>query len=241
MKRPVIMFAVGAIALLATALPAAAHSEFQPGTTNVGATTKFNLFVEDEEPTAGTVKVELFFPTAIKVDAAAVPAGWTVTAQGGSVGSTATGLTWAGPALSDSANLKLTLGPFAQTTGRLQFKVLQTYDNGTVVRWIDTNPVGGPEPTSPGPVIDVLAKGVAAPTTTVDAGHDHSTETPAHDHGAETTVHDHAAAPHDATVTTAAPAKKSDSSNTGAIVGIIAAVVVLGGGLAFAVRSRKKP
>ena len=229
-------------------MPASAHTEFQPSSATAGATTVFNLFVEDEKSDAGTTKVELFFPKGIEliVAAAKAPEGWTVTADGGSIGAAANGLTWAGPALDDSANLALTLGPLPTTEGPLQFSVLQTYDNGDVDRWI-----GAAGSENPGPGLQILAEG--ATTTTAEGAHDDGN---GDHHAAETTVADHhggesgheggshdattSAAPSDST-TTAAAAAKDDSSNAPAIIGVIAAALVLGGGVAFAAKSRKKP
>jgi hypothetical protein len=51
----------------------------------------------------------------------------------------------------------LTIGPLPDSEGRMQFKVLQTYSDGTEDAWISDWPVGAPEPDKPGPVIDLVA------------------------------------------------------------------------------------
>ena len=247
MKRTLTIFALASAAVVASALPASAHVELQPSSAAVGTTTKFNLFVEDEKSDAGTTKIELFFPTGVEltVAAAGVPAGWKVTAQGGAIGSTATGLTWAGPALDGNANLAVTLGPLPAASSVLSFKVVQTYDNGDTDRWI-----GSAGDSNPGPQLTLVAQG--ATTTTGEGAHDDGNGS---HHGTETTVADHHGSEgtgdpghHDAETTTskapttASPAPaKDDSSNAPAIIGVIVAALVLGGGVAFAAKSRKKP
>jgi hypothetical protein len=98
--------------------------------------------------------------------------------QGGQVGGPATGVTWTRPSgpNDESPVVALRLGPLPTTPGRLQFKLLQTYSNGAVHRWIDDWPEGAEEPEMPGPVLDLVAGGpgevppptaatTAAPTT----------------------------------------------------------------------------
>jgi hypothetical protein len=39
----------------------------------------------------------------------------------------------------------------------LEFKAVQTYDNGDVVRWIESTPPGGAEPEHPAPVLTLTS------------------------------------------------------------------------------------
>src|SRR5262249_11891089 len=55
------------------------------------------------------------------------------------------------------------LGPLPKTPS-LEFKVLQTYSDGTVVHWIDDTPPGGPEPEHPAPVLTLTAGGSDTPS-----------------------------------------------------------------------------
>ena len=50
------------------------------------------------------------------------------------------------------------LGPLPKTAS-IAFKTLQTYSDGSVVRWIDATPPGGPEPANPAPVLTLTAAG----------------------------------------------------------------------------------
>jgi hypothetical protein len=94
--------------------------------------------------------------------------------QGGAVGAEATGVTWtrASAPPDESPVLPLRIGPLPAQEGRLQFKLLQTYSNGEIDRWIDDWPAGAAEPDMPGPVLDLVTGAAgdpppptAAPTT----------------------------------------------------------------------------
>jgi uncharacterized protein YcnI len=45
----------------------------------------------------------------------------------------------------------ISVGPLPTDTDKLTFKALQTYSNGTIVRWIEESAPGGPEPEHPAP------------------------------------------------------------------------------------------
>jgi hypothetical protein len=102
----------------------------------------------------------------------------------------------------------------------LEFRALQTYDNGAVVRWIEATPPGGPEPDHPAPVLTIGAT----------AGEDHHAEegtdsTAASDHGEASSTND-----------------SSDDNGT-VIAVIVIAVIVLaaGGGALIYMRPRRTP
>jgi len=70
---------------------------------------------------------------------------------------------------------RLTAGPLPRTD-QLVFKVLQTYDDGQVQRWIDESDPGEPEPEHPAPVLALDTATAAA----AEHGHDEVTSvTPA--------------------------------------------------------------
>jgi uncharacterized protein YcnI len=171
MRRVVAAGAVAATALMLTAGVAAAHTEWEPGDAAPGSVADLTLFVEDEQPDAGTVKVELFFPEPLTVAALPAAPGWTSTVVGGQLGGPATGVTWDGGPAPGDVELPITLGPLPDLPGQVQFKVVQTYDNGEVDRWIDDWPEGSPEPPSPGPVLGLVpgAAGSIPPSTEAPA------------------------------------------------------------------------
>lgn len=220
MRRVLLAVLICVVTVFGVAVPCFAHTEFEPATADANATVAFNLFVEGEQPNAGTSKVRLAFPEGVMLVVVDVPppAGWTVTIDGGSVGGPASGITWEGGPEPGDVNFPLTLGPLPATAGRLQFKVLQTYDNGVEDAWIDDWPVGAEEPPTPGPVVDITASAESAPSTTATTS---TTASSLDQTAAETT-----------------PAPRDDSS-TGLIIAIVAAVVILGLGGFFFIRSRR--
>lgn len=176
MRRLIVSGVVFAAALVLVAGPVSAHNEFEPAEAAPGSIAELTFFAEDELPDAGTTKVELQFPQAITVVALPAVEGWTATVVGGQLGSPATGVTWEGGPAPGDVEFPITLGPLPAEPGRLQFKSIQTYDNGDSDAWIADWPEGAPEPENPGPVLDLVAGAPGsipattdAPTTTTEA------------------------------------------------------------------------
>ena len=110
--------------------------------------------------------------------------------------------------------------------GRLQFKVLQTYANGDVDRWISEWPLGAPEPDQPGPVLDLVegAPGTVPPTS------DPTTPTSPPE------------TPTSAPPTTAtAPAGDDEEGDGVAVLPIALGVIVVGGGAFWWWLRRRRP
>jgi uncharacterized protein YcnI len=233
MRRVVATGAVAATALMLTAGVAAAHSEWEPGDAAPGSVADLTLFVEDEQPDAGTVKVELFFPEPITVAALPAAEGFTATVVGGQVGGPATGVTWEGGPAAGDVEVPITLGPLPDQPGQLQFKVVQTYDNGEVERWIDDWPEGSPEPPNPGPVLGLVPGAAGSippalvPATTAPA----TTEAPA------------TTSPPATTGDQSAAAESDDDSGTSPLVWLIpvALVIAAAAGVAVYLRRRRAP
>jgi uncharacterized protein YcnI len=232
MRRVIAWGVAVAATLVVAAVPAAAHNGWEPTTAAPGSVVDLTLFVEGEQPDAGTTTVELFFPAPITVVALPAVPGWTATPMDGQLGGPAGGVTWAGGPAPGDLELPIRLGPLPSEPGRLQFKTVQTYDNGEVDRWIDEWPEGAPEPPAPGPVLDLVPGGpgsipatTAAPTTTAAT----TTTTAA---STTTTEADRAAAD-----------DSDEGSDGGVVPWVVAAAVVLavaGGGFAY-LRSRRSP
>jgi hypothetical protein len=132
----------------------------------------------------------------------------------------------AGP--DDDPVLPFSIGPLPRAGGRLQFKVLQTYSNGEIDRWIEDWPAGAPEPEMPGPVLDVTPGAApassAAPTSTAPP---------------TTTVTTAATTP---PTTTATDQSDDDDSNLVPIIlGISLFLLVAGGTTAFVVMRKRGP
>jgi uncharacterized protein YcnI len=171
------------IGVLAAATPAAAHVTVNPRQETQGGYARLAFRVPNESDAASTTKVEVFLPAKspiASVSTMPVP-GWTVavtrgkpatplTAHGSEVTEVITKLTWtATPAAVIRAGqfqeFPVSLGPLPEVDS-LVFKALQTYSDGTVVRWIDEPVAGGAEPEKPAPVLTLAkaaAEGVEAP------------------------------------------------------------------------------
>jgi len=229
--RRVVASGVAAVAALVLAVtPAAAHNEWDPETAAPGSVVDLTLFVEDEQPNAGTTTVELFFPAPITVAALPAVPGWTATPMDGELGGPASGVTWAGGPAPGDVELPIRLGPLPNEPGRLQFKTVQTYDNGEVDRWIDNWPEGAPEPPAPGPVLDLVPGGPGSiPATTASSTTIASTTTTTT--ASTTTEADQAAA---------GDTDDSDS-NVVPIVVAVAVILAVAGGVFVFVRSRRSP
>ncbi len=139
-----------------------------------GGYTKITFRVPTEDVTAGTIKLEVKFPTDTPVSSMRTKpvAGWTATVnkvtldkpvkQGdteikeavGSVVWTANPGVRIGP--SEFGEFELSGGPMP-ATDKLVLPAVQTYDNGKVVSWIEPPSADGKEPEHPAPVVQ-LAK-----------------------------------------------------------------------------------
>jgi uncharacterized protein YcnI len=152
-RRSIAVGAVaGALALIALASPATAHVTLNPNTAAPGAYATFAVRVPNEEPTANTVKIELYLPTDHPIPSVSVEPtpGWKVdvttgalpkpvATRDGTLTKAVTQITWTDGVIAPGQfqNFQLLLGPLPSGTPALHFKALQTYSNGDVVRWID--------------------------------------------------------------------------------------------------------
>jgi uncharacterized protein YcnI/predicted anti-sigma-YlaC factor YlaD len=162
--------------LLATTGSAAAHVTAQPNTATQGSYTKIAFRVPNEEDKASTTKLEVTFPAdhpVASVETKDVP-GWTVQvdkakpakplkSDDGDVAEVVSKITWTGGRITPDtfAEFEVSLGPLPTDTDSLVFKAVQTYDNGDVVRWIDT----GAEADHPAPTVKLSPKATTAAVT----------------------------------------------------------------------------
>ena len=155
--------AVAALAVAGMAAPALAHVEVKADKTTAGATdvtVSFNG--EAENPKAGIKTERVVLPDGIAPDSVTpvkLPPGWSFSRG-------ADGFTVGGKALkvgTDSVwSVKIAKLPDGQT--RLSFKTLETYGDGQLVRWIEIQEAGQPEPDNPAPLL-VLKPGPSAAAT----------------------------------------------------------------------------
>ncbi|PZG00157.1 YcnI family copper-binding membrane protein [Micromonospora deserti] len=174
--------ALGAVAVLGFAAPASAHVTVNPREATQGGYGRFAFRVPNESDTASTTKLEVVLPENAPVGSVStmpVP-GWTVTVEkrrvdppvevhGSQLSEAVSKLTWT--ATGDAAvkpgqfqEFPVSMGPLP-AVDRMVFKALQTYSDGTVVRWIEEPAPGAEEPESPAPVLTLTAASPSAPPT----------------------------------------------------------------------------
>jgi periplasmic copper chaperone A len=219
----------GVVVALGIAGPAFAHVTVNPNAATQGGYGRVAFRVPNESDTASTVKLEVNLPEdapVASVSTMPVP-GWTVavekrtlstplTVHGSQVTEVVGKLTFTAAAgggvkPGEFQEFPVSMGPLPEKD-QMIFKVLQTYSDGEISRWIDEPVEGGEEPENPAPVLK-LAKATDAAVLAAGA----ATAGPS----------------------VAAVADSSDDSSSGAAVGLGIAGLIAGvlglvlGGLAF--------
>jgi uncharacterized protein YcnI len=173
LRRVAVVGALAAAGVLAAAGSAFAHVTVHPDSYPQGASDGTLTFrVPNEENSADTTKVDVFLPTdepIASVLVAPIP-GWTATVKSvkltkpivtddGSITNAVSEVVWTGGKIAPGQYQDFTVAFGQLPTGvdQLAFKALQTYSDGTVVRWIDLQQKGQPEPDHPAPVLTLTA------------------------------------------------------------------------------------
>ena len=129
---------------------AAAHVQVRPSVVAPNDPVEFTVVVPSERP-AHTTKVDLKLPAGVIPFAYGDAPGWRrrlITASNGAVER----VVWTGRLAKDGYARFTFLAGTPEKPTTLAWKALQTYDDGTVARWI-----GSPDAESPAPVTKVLA------------------------------------------------------------------------------------
>jgi uncharacterized protein YcnI len=172
---------VGLLAVAVLASPAFAHVTVTPAQATQGGFTVLTFLVPNEQDSATTTKVEVNLPAdqpLASVVIKPVP-GWAATStttklaapiqsDDGPVTEAVTKVTWVATGAAaiqpgQFQEFSLSVGPLPDAD-QMIFKVLQTYSDGTIVRWIDEPNPNGSEPAHPAPVLK-LAKAAGTTTT----------------------------------------------------------------------------
>jgi uncharacterized protein YcnI len=219
---------------------ASAHVTVSPSSAPQGAFTSIVFRVPTESDKASTTKVDVHLDMAhpiATVDYQALP-GWTTAVttaklstpitddDGNQITEAVSEIVWT----ADSAATAIKPGQFLEfpvelgplpNTGSIAFKTLQTYSDGSVVRWIEDTPPGGPEPENPAPVLTLTAEGASGAASAPSS-----------------------AVPTVAAGTPAAAPSSSSGSNSGALTvaiigGLLGLVGAVLGGAAYA-RTRER-
>ncbi|NES16846.1 MULTISPECIES: YcnI family protein [Micromonospora] len=168
-----------ATAVLGLAGPASAHVTVNPKEATQGGYGRFAFRVPNESDTAATTKVEVVLPENAAVGSVSTMpvAGWTVTVQkrkvdppvevhGSQLTEAVSKLTWTaatggGVKPGEFQEFPVSMGPLPQVD-KMVFKVLQTYSDGNVSRWIEEPTPGQEEPEHPAPVLTLTAASASA-------------------------------------------------------------------------------
>lgn len=149
-RRPLLVTAATVLAALGCAGAADAHVQLQPSLVAPNDPVEFTVLVPSERE-AHTTKVELKLPDGVLPFAYGETPGWTrrlVTADNGAIER----VVWTGKLAKDGYARFTFLAGTPEKPTTLTWKALQTYDDGTVARWI-----GSPDSESPAPVTQVRA------------------------------------------------------------------------------------
>lgn len=242
-KPAVPLVVVGAAMWLAT--PAFAHIHTDPPAVEAGKAATVGFVVEHGCAGSATTGIDIQLPQGSK-DASGVDAGGFTSSVKDDVVSFK-----GGPLDPDTAQtFQVRFTPPA-TGGDVPVKLIQTCEQGEL-SWIEVAKDGEPEPEHPAPMLKITEGTPSAADETPE--HDHGADTApaaadhqAGDHAAATDTtehaadheaagdHDHAADPR---AVPAAEVNNGSSSNTPLFIGLGAAVVVAGAGIALYLRSR---
>ena len=181
-KRTAVVAGTVAALTLAIAAPAAAHVTVGSSNAVQGGYGTVTFKVPNESDQASTTKLEVTLPADAPVASVSVRPvpGWTAVteksklatpleAEGSQITETVSKITWT--ASGDAAIKPGQFQMFDVSMGRLPktpqmvFKALQTYSDGTIVRWIDEPTTNGTEPENPAPVLTLAAAAGDAPAT----------------------------------------------------------------------------
>jgi uncharacterized protein YcnI len=188
--------AVG-ILVLGPALAADAHVKVSPNAASAGDDIALTFRVPNESEAAGTVKVEIDLPAKSPFAGAEYDPvqGWSaeivteklakpIKNDGVSITEAPVKIIWtADPGVQIRAGqfqefaVALDLTP---SVGSVKFPTIQTYSDGTVVKWNQTTPKSGKEPDNPAPVLyvnDPVPEDAAAGGVTVSASTDSTAST----------------------------------------------------------------
>jgi len=171
MRRILAAIGITVAVLALTAGTAAAHVSIQPDEAPQGGYATVSLQVPNEEANATTTQVLVTMPEdhpLASVSVEPVP-GWTITPQkeqlakpiatdDGQITEAVTRVTYSGGQIAPGQfqRFPISIGPLPTDTDHLVFKAVQTYSDGTEVRWIEEAAPGADEPEHPAPTLTLV-------------------------------------------------------------------------------------
>ncbi len=190
LRKSFVRIGAGLAGVLAAGLiagPASAHVTVNPGAASQGGYTKLTFRVPNERPDAATTAVAVSFPAATPIASVSVKpiAGWVtgvtssklatpIKTDDGEITEAVSTIVWtanrpdAAIAPGQFQEFEVSGGPLP-AVDQLVFKVLQTYSDGEVVRWIE-EPAAGKEAEHPAPVLKLTRGTESGDGMSVSAG-----------------------------------------------------------------------
>jgi periplasmic copper chaperone A len=185
LRAALIVVGVTLVGVFGFAALASAHVTVSSSDATQGGEGKVTFRVPNESDTASTIKVQVVLPAQQPIASVLVlpVPGFTSAVSttklakpitnddGDQVSEVVSQITWTAdsPATAikpgEFAEFSVSMGPLPKAAS-MTFKALQTYSDGTIVRWIDVTQPGQPEPEHPAPVLALAA----APATTTSGG-----------------------------------------------------------------------
>jgi uncharacterized protein YcnI len=156
--------------------PASAHVTVNPDQATPGGFAKLTFRVPTEAPKASTTRVSVTFPSATPLASVSIKPhpGWTakvtksklakpIEDEGLKLTEAVSRITWtaqkgAGIAPGQFDEFDVSVGPLPSSAKSMSFPTVQTYDDGTTVRWTDPVTAGGKEPEHPAPTLTLAAE-----------------------------------------------------------------------------------
>jgi uncharacterized protein YcnI len=180
---------VASISLVLVAAPGWAHVTVNPGTATQGGYTALTFRVPNETDSTATTKVQVFLPQDHPLASVSVKPhpGWhaqvvtkklanPLSTDDGEVTEGVFSITWTPNSKQDAIQpgqydeFDISVGPLPEVSS-LTFKALQTYSDGTVVRWIDPPAAEGqPEPEHPAPTLTLVPASAEGADSSSSAG-----------------------------------------------------------------------
>jgi uncharacterized protein YcnI len=175
-RKSMAALAVFSAALFLFPLVASAHVEIEADGAPTNGVVATTISAENECPNNGKLaSVELDFPAtpAITTATPAPVTGWSAAVVKGADGQSVSKITWTNDAKVDGeGKFPVEMGTIPSGTKEIDFKALDTCDNGEVTRWIEP----GENSEHPAPVLAITAVKATGTTTTTAASDSKSSD-----------------------------------------------------------------
>jgi uncharacterized protein len=182
--RVLVTLAAATLPVVLLAGAASAHVTVNAVGATQGGYAKLTFRVPTEMDNASTTRLQVFFPQSQPLASVSIQPhpGWSyqvkttkldqpISSDDGQITQAVSEVVWTADSRATAIKpgefdeFSVSAGPLPKAP-TMVFKALQTYSNGTIVRWIDPTSPGGPEPEHPAPTLTLAAATTTTGTTT---------------------------------------------------------------------------